>query len=369
MDHLIVPTGVAAPPITVPYRAPKQKYYDGRGFFGYPKRQGWTENELRGEDNFGHRSEEDIEIFFQSWLYFGFVIEVFKAVGIVVTTDDFLTCSCSTSLKTPVVSTSKLPGFLAQWKDLWPLPQGVSPNCNCKSYIEPLKVNCTAEPCWKELSPALLSPAWATVRQILDRVCYFLDRNCTISRKRQIQRQTPPARHPWPVSDEVSTSIIALGFTLRQAAIQYWQIPRLGNEWTSGSSRILKAALEAKYCRSDAALILEDLPIDGHYYLAASEGHSTAYLHAHSECSEVRCVATINEKTYVTQHAPGCFDAICRVSFANSCLSVFIESVVKVIDGGGTPIIHWDKDTKHLTVEDYNPKKGLEPRYVAISHV
>lgn len=367
MDHLIVPFGVAAPLITVPYRASKEKYYDCQGFLGYPNRQGWTENDLCGEDDFGHRSKEEIEIFFQTWLYFGFVIEVFKAVGIIVTTDDFLVCS--TSSKTPVVSTTKLPGFLAQWMNLWPLPQGVSSDCICESYIEPLKVKCSAKPCWKELTPAVLSPAWATVSQILDRVCYFLDRNCTISRKLQIEGQIPPAQQQWPLSDEVSTSIIVLGSTIRQAAMEYWKIPRLGTYWTSGSSRILKAALEAKYCRSDAALFLEDLPIDGHYYLAAGEGRNTAYLNAHSKCSEARCVASINEKIYLTQHASGCSNARCKLSFANPWSSKYIESVIKVVDGGGIPIIHWNKDTKRLTVEAYNPAKGLVPRYVAISHV
>ncbi|KAL4990675.1 hypothetical protein BDW68DRAFT_153686, partial [Aspergillus falconensis] len=371
MDHLsaILPPGAAAPAITVLYKAPKEKYYDGQGFFDYPARQGWSESDLIGEDNFGHRSKEDIEIFFQSWLYFGTVIEVFKAVGIVVTTDDFVNPSTSPSSQTPVVTTAKLPAFLAQWKSLWPLPQGVSPDCSCKSYIEPLKVNCKAKPCWKDLGPALLSPAWDTVRQIIDRVCYFLDRNCTISRKLQIKGRAPPAACPWPVSDEVATSIIALGSTLRQAAITYWEIPRLGDQWTAGSSRILKAALQEKYCASDVALMMEDLPIDGHYYLAAGEGRGLAYLDAHSECSEARCVAKMDEKTYVTLHAPGCVDSTCRVSFAGPSSTAFIESVVKVIDNGGTPIIHWDQNRKCLAVDEYNPNRGLEPRYVAISHV
>lgn len=115
--------------------------------------------------------------------------------------------------------------------------------------------------------------------------------------------------------------------------------------------------------------MLEDLPIDGQYYLAASKGHSTAYLGAHSGCSEARCTATINEKTYVTQHAPGCGDAACRGSFANPCSSTFVESVIKVINSGGTPIIHWDRGRKHLTVEDHGPKMELKSHYVAISHV
>ncbi|KAL2818294.1 hypothetical protein BJX63DRAFT_429227 [Aspergillus granulosus] len=207
------------------------------------------------------------------------------------------------------------------------------------------------------------------MRQMIDRVCYFLDRNCTISKKRQIKGQTRPAACPWPVSDEVATSIIALGSTLRQAAITYWEIPRLGSDWTAGSSRILKAALEAKYCRSAVAFMMEDLPIDGHYYLAAGEGHGEAYLAAHKECSEVRCVARVNEDVYETRHAPRCIDETCRISFGSPSSAVFIESVVKVIDGGGTPIIYCDQDTKRLTVEEYNPEKGLEPRYVSISHL
>lgn len=92
MDHLILPPGGIAPPITVLYSASKDKYYDELGFFNYPTRMGWSENHLHGDDGFCHRSKEDVEIFFQTWLYFGFVVEVFKAVGISVTTEDFLTC-------------------------------------------------------------------------------------------------------------------------------------------------------------------------------------------------------------------------------------------------------------------------------------
>ncbi|KUL81574.1 hypothetical protein ZTR_09851 [Talaromyces verruculosus] len=340
MDHLTIPPGVIPPAITILYRASKENYYHGQGFFDYPSRQGWTENDLRGENNFGQRSNKDVEIFFQTWLYFGLAIEIFKAVGIAVVTEDFLSPSISPVIEHSVVTTRKLPALLMQWEKLY---------SDCQGSAHP--------------------PAWDTIRQILDRVCYFLDRNCTISKKRQMKRQTSPAQSPWPVSDEVSTSIMALGSTLRTAAITYFRIPSLGPNWTTGSSRMLKAALESKFCRSDAALILEDLPIDGHYYFAASEGRDLTYLRAHEQCSDAGCFATINEETYVTRHAPKCSDEKCKTLFERPCLTSFIESVVRVIDGGGTPILYWNEERRQLRVDEYNPMKGFNPFYVAISHI
>ena len=64
--------------------------YDGDESTTYPSRRGWTKNYLLGYQNFGNRSPKEVEEFLQTWLYFGFVIEVFGVVGITVNTTDFI---------------------------------------------------------------------------------------------------------------------------------------------------------------------------------------------------------------------------------------------------------------------------------------
>jgi hypothetical protein len=56
----------------------------------YPERKGWSTQDLLDTNYFGGRSEEEVENFFQTWLFFGLAIESLKAAGITVTTKDFL---------------------------------------------------------------------------------------------------------------------------------------------------------------------------------------------------------------------------------------------------------------------------------------
>jgi hypothetical protein len=113
MNHLLRPEGVESF-IRVTYNERESEYYDGEGFMGFPKRRGWTEQDLLGANNFGGRSSEDVERFFQAWLFFGMAIEVLKAARISVQTEDFLRSEPGSSGH--VIHTERLPSMLIEWK-------------------------------------------------------------------------------------------------------------------------------------------------------------------------------------------------------------------------------------------------------------
>lgn len=70
-------------------------------------------------------------------------------------------------------------------------------------------------------------------------------------------------RVDWPVSDGVSMSIIALGYTLKQAMLTFHGIVHTKNRW--GYSTLLKSRmLDAGWCPLDVRRSLTDMGIDGH---------------------------------------------------------------------------------------------------------
>jgi hypothetical protein len=183
MEHLPLPEG-AKHFILVPYYAPNpdSDWYDCEDHHEYPQRMGWSEEDLLGNvsgddeispfgtDEEGYpRKPEDIERFFQTWLFFGTAIEVLKAGGVRhVTTEDFLQPKGLT--KARIVTTSKLPSLLLEWGK----------------------------------STKNKESLWSTTRLILERALSYLNRFC----------HAPKDKHPserrkdvtWPVRDEISTS-------------------------------------------------------------------------------------------------------------------------------------------------------------------
>jgi hypothetical protein len=397
MDHLLRPPRKENF-IKVPYNVDEPEYYDDQGFFDFPQRRGWSEQDLLGVNNFGNRSDEEVESFFQTWLFFGMAIEILKAAGIGVHTKDFLRREQEGTSR--AVNTEILPSLLVRWKTLWPLPEGVSEDCTCKSWIDPNQNQCRAKVCWKNFEHARDSDAWDTTSRILDRACEFMDRYCTATATRGEGKK--PEKPVWPVREEVAASMLALGFCLRAAAISIYDIPRMVNNWGTGSSSLIRRILGHKWCKSDAALVMEDLQIDGQYYVAASPSSSQEYLDAHSECDESRCRSKVEEGTYKTKHAPGCNkdSTGCPTHFcygppargngdgADDWLNPpdspkFEQDLIRVITAGGAvkagetfdiglvgiPIITWDEEKEEVAIAEYNEAKGLKPGYVAISHV
>src|ERR1700753_220487 len=108
MDHLVLPEG-AKPLITLAYTCPESEYYEnipskGLEYSKFYERVGWAYSEAwaqpdTSEDLLGGviegaedklREPWEIERFFQTWLFFGLVIETFALSGIDVTPSAFL---------------------------------------------------------------------------------------------------------------------------------------------------------------------------------------------------------------------------------------------------------------------------------------
>jgi hypothetical protein len=187
MEHLRLPDNVE-PFITVPYYAPDEHdWYDGKGHEGYPKRMGWTEQQLLGQvpippgekgspfgtDAKGNlRKNLDIERFFQTWLYFGTVTEFLNAghaPGLeLVTTGGFVFPKGAGGVR--IVTTRYLPISLGRWSE---------------STVDTEKL-------------------WTVTTAILNRTLRYLNHFC------QEQGGKHPSDHSpavsWPVRDEISTS-------------------------------------------------------------------------------------------------------------------------------------------------------------------
>jgi hypothetical protein len=65
------------------------------------------------------------------------------------------------------------------------------------------------------------------------------------------------------VRDEIATYIMALGCTLRQTALSINNIVNMPVQWSTGTSATLKGMLEAKWCHSDATIMMVDFDADG----------------------------------------------------------------------------------------------------------
>src|ERR1700761_1403249 len=110
MDHFAAPEGTER--IIVPYLCIEE--YDDGEFHSYPYRKGWTKAELNGANSFGNRSPLQVEAFFQTWLYFGFLKTVLRVAGIEVTTKDFVE---ELDNGEKVISTKVFPKVAQAWMD------------------------------------------------------------------------------------------------------------------------------------------------------------------------------------------------------------------------------------------------------------
>ncbi|KAL4913025.1 hypothetical protein BDW62DRAFT_220917 [Aspergillus aurantiobrunneus] len=314
MEHLPLPSGVS-PFIVAPYEAPNKYWYGNEGFLSFSASRNWTEAQLR--DGFKAKAKtENVEQFFQTWLFFGLVIDVLKVGGVVACTEDFLKNQGAT--KARIVDTNKLPEMLVDWEN------GMKEGRD-------------------------LHRDWQTLNEMFDRAGTVLDRFCKVSGEDVSPLERP---RPWPVRDEISTTMIALASTLRRAAITY---------------------AAAKWCVADVTTALKQLPIDGHYYLAGSEGLDPAELDHHARCVREHCLYDYDLDMYVTRHVT---EDHCRESIdyggqlgPERGQTDWVIAISRIICKGAVPIALWNKGMRKLWSVEYHFSGKRKPDYVAISHV
>jgi hypothetical protein len=329
MDHLTIPEG--ATHIRVPYKCTES--YDGEDFFSYPDRRGWTKEHLLGEDNFGGRSDAEVEAFFQTWLYFGTLICVFKLQGIEIDPSEFIATDEQTGLEVFVTTAGVLANKILEWRRKW--------KHNVKH---------------RESKEA------DTTKKIIQEVASYTDRYCGIEGRESfgVMRAPNATDFTWPVAGEISISIIALGDILGDALTEIHDDGRTAMSF--GGNPFLKSMmLNNGWCPSDVRRVIGDVTIDGQYYFALK-----GYPHEkdrHRGCHEFGCIAsTIKEETYVMKHTEeGC-----------KCIGdMATKEIVQVIRDGGVPVVSWKKTAGGngnvgFTVENAS---ATNIPYVAISHV
>ena len=369
MDHLILPEG-AKSFIIVSYDGEENDYYEklkGESFFEFPRHQGWTKEEVNCQPKqTGHlmggieegeeektRQPWEVEKFFQTWLFFGLIIEVFALVDITVTTLDFLVpFTLKTVLKPQVshiVTTEKLPSLITQWRE----KHRASRN----------------------------NESFDKIMSLLDEVRRVVDYHCANGKDHRSVGQY--GKVTWPVKDEITTSIIAVAAMIRKAAHSIYNKPKKRERWPVTNSRILHQRIQRKWCRSDAAMIMEDFDIDGQYYIAAAESHPTEKLDTHYVCTDHSCEAKIADGTYVIQHAKGCagddYDPIPKFlghvepSYGKSP-DTTRQAIMDIYDALDLPFLRWDFEQRGLETFGHKEDHYAEgadkiPPYVAISHV
>ncbi len=248
MDHLVLPEGAKAW-IQVSYEGQQDSYYDKNqgNFFGFYSTRGWALEEVKfqqkpsenllggvveGEED-KTRSATEIETFFQTWLFFGLIIEVFALNDIHVTTQNFLVPFTLNTIHKPqrshLITITKLPSLIAQWR------QKGSRNNN--TLIEVIK--------------------------LIDFVGDIVDHHCANGKDHRSIHQY--GKVLWPLKDETTTSIIAVASTLRKAARQIFNVTGKEPRWPVTNSRMLYLRIQRKWCMADAAMIVSH-PYVGEFY-------------------------------------------------------------------------------------------------------
>lgn len=382
MDHYLAPEGTER--IDVPYVGSEE--YDGQDFFTYPDRKGWTRDELKGDQNFGNRSPAEAEAFFQTWLFFGGAISVFKMLNITLMPESFLRRTPKTQT---YITTGILRHAIQQWRNqadtgleedeggsiagssvgsgpeqyTGTFSEGESEseendsNEGDKKEEDEGEEDCNDEDSSdKENEPAFanLIRNEESIKLIIEEILYWARRYCG-------EENRDPDIPPSPIRPTIAMSIIALGSTLSSAATEIYHEHGaffrryLEPHWPK--SVFLKERMQrSEWCPRDISEFRSNFQTDSEYYFGSIL--SPRKDQDHSYCTEGICYGSnLRLGTYKTQHAIGC---------NHSCEFVEAYGLVDIIGRGKLPLVHWNESEGALTVIEY---QGGSDIYVAISHI
>ncbi|GAM40005.1 hypothetical protein TCE0_034r12015 [Talaromyces pinophilus] len=389
MEHLPHPSG--ANPIKVPYVCTEA--YDYGPFEEYPRRKGWKtdsdgqpifhdqeafDDSSLDEDDIADESdeldsdasekessteeEEDSEVdeggdddydeddiletidpFVQTWLFFGLLIEVFGIVGIEICESDFI---CDSDK----ITTAKLPALIEEWRS-----KEARGDDESEEVSSPLaKFYAQRAPTWQADRRTSIG-RYGLIRAVLVQVQSYVNKHCHSGELGSYGPNVPC----WAVQDEISLSIMVLGWTLQSAAYSIYEPGRVRSVEPWGSNNILTNNLlnDSRRCMGEAAKLMADLEIDGLYYVGGLSCPRREQ--DHESCTEMGCSGQgIKGKPYQTQHVR----PDCTCSFAG----VSIPDLIAVISKGEIPLVSWTPDAG-LNLVAYNPQ--FKQKYVAISHI
>lgn len=337
MEHFIAPQGAEI--IEVPYVGTED--YDGGDFMTYPSRKGWSEDDLMGLDSFGGRLEahEEVEAFFQTWLYFGCLISVFELVGIKLKTGDFIRV---TEREDRVISTSKLPGIIQDWMNR----EGMTD----KSYKELATAHIP-----ELVDKSAKLKRGQMIETTLLRVLFFVNMYCSHEAQERAKNfGTEPSF--WPVSPKIAMSIMAIGVPLLHVATGVYGYPAYKKPRWGSSSYLNERLAKVGWCIREIPMFGEMASVDCDYYFGSYPSPRKQL--DHKKCTKVVCCAkNVDVESYRTKHVT----VVCNCRPMRSAL----KKIRAIVKKGGIPIISW-RGRKLVAVE-YDKKSNN--KYVAISHV
>jgi len=318
MDHIPLPPG--ATPLLVPYVA---EDYEQGNFTSFPERK--EKSRMLETSNFQQASPEEWQAFFQTWLYFGCLIEVFKVVNLDVDPKRFVRETESG----PVVDSTALHVYIDEWK------------FRDSAYR------------YKEARQSI----WGRICSVLNHVREALNGPVEVFNKYLATREAENELPYWP---NIALSVGLLGRTLQEVGYRLkYAAPKDWHQYKWGSHPVFEDRLRhSGWCRAEIKRFLDAEPMDFVYYVGAVT--SPRAHDDHSECEETVCRGkAANVSAYRTKHAPGC-------EGGESCkFWVMPEESVRIVGKHGIPLAHWsDSGLEVLRLDD----KRTMP-YVAISHV
>jgi len=372
MDHLILPEG-AKPWIKLAYDAPESEYYEnipdqGHDYLHFYKRtKDWDYNDVwaqpkphedlmggveEGVDDTDHEPWE-IDTFFLTWLFFGLIIEVFKVSGIETTTTDFLVPVTRKVIHKPqtarLITTGKLPDLIRKWREAHQTSRDES--------------------------------VFDKTVALIEHVGKVVDYHCAGGKDHRSIHQY--GKVLWSVPDATTTAIISVAYTLRKAAYTIYNKPGKEHRWPVTNSLLLYQRIQRKWCKSDAAMIMEDFDIDGQAYIASAESRPLEDLDGHYRCTDHSCEAKVGDGTYDTKHDPECHedDYEPEPKFLGHIApdigtnpSSVREAIMNVMEKKLLPVLRWDGEQRGLNTyghekQSYAEDASKAPPFVAISHV
>lgn len=335
MDFIPSVQSPAFSPVEIPYLTLVQ--YDGRGFFGYPKRMGWdTPRLLRGDFTQQH-SLEQTESFLQAWLYFGMLSEVLDVKW---TAESFTRIDSSGRRW---VTAARLPEHLKERKDTitiltkgerWLVLQNAA---KCISEVDTVLLGASLRG-----KQSLLSPEIVLSIRVLESILVTFY---------------------WRMQDEH----IAEGIPLQVVASLPGQEERLRNAKRiklppipKGDPLLESHMLRSGWRKNDVARLCEIFSVPVIYFANFLSRSSDAKIH--SMCSDEACQENnIDEASYVTKHAI----ASCTCHH----LKPSQEEVQTILRRGGIPLVRFElsgpNSAPKLQVVQHQPNLP----FVAISHV
>jgi hypothetical protein len=336
MDHIQLPTGTTIAKLKVPYLFHAELTYDASGFLDFPERKGFIlDGSWDGETEGATRQE--MLCLFQSWCFFGLILEFFSASAIEVKIEDFIIPPSSFG-EQALISTTELPDLLRTWevanRNLTEVEQKSRFEL-CNSHLE-----------------AVSKPTYS-IGQYLSTSLY-------------------PGEAPgcdllsdWSV---VHLSVVILGEYLA-GALKSCYGERCIKNW--GPSLLAEhKMLNAGWCPSEISIFNDQgLNITSMYYFGFLDRH---YLgRDHSACTSLRCFTEqLNWDTYRTKHEHGCD---CSEDWeAKQSEHDWVEHICRIVRDRKIPLVQLqctDGKTNLQLQTPFEAEPLSDKVYVCISHV